>query len=85
MYIISEEALIELVRDSLELAALNSGGVDNWEWAGESCSNYLDELASHYNLEREDLSFEDVAKVMVDKDMYGYFEPRIGYGGYGDD
>lgn len=70
-YIVSEENLLELVRDSLELAALNSGGVDNWGWAGDSCSEYLDELAKEYKLESDDLSFYDVAKTMVEKGLYG--------------
>ena len=40
-YKIKKELLIELIKDSLTLAALESGGVDNWEWAGESCGDYL--------------------------------------------
>lgn len=70
-YIVSEDVLLELVRDSLELAALNCGGVDNWDWAGDSCSDYLDELAGDYNLKRNDLSFQDVAAVMIARGLYG--------------
>lgn len=70
-YTVSEEVLRDLIRDSLELAALNCGGVDNWGWAGDSCSEYLDELAGEYDLEREDLSFEDVATAMMEQGLYG--------------
>ena len=45
-YKISEELLIELMKDSLVLAALESGGVDNWEWHGESCCDFLDEAGA---------------------------------------
>ena len=42
-YKISENLLRELMKDSLTLTALESGGVDNWEWYGESCCDFLDE------------------------------------------
>lgn len=45
-YKISKDLLIELMRDSLVLAALESGGVDNWEWHGESCGDFLDEAGA---------------------------------------
>jgi len=40
-YIINESELIELLHDSLKLCALEESGVDNWEWYGESCNNFL--------------------------------------------
>ena len=33
----------ELIHDSKVLNALYAGGVDNWEWYGESLSNMEDE------------------------------------------
>ena len=45
-YKISEELLIELMKDSLVLAALESGGVDNWEWYGDSRCDFLDEAGA---------------------------------------
>ena len=45
-YKISEELLVELMTDSLALAALESGGVDNWEWYGESRCDFLDEAGA---------------------------------------
>ena len=42
MMIISKKELTELVKACYELAALHSGGVDNWAWCGESVSDFLD-------------------------------------------
>ena len=35
--------LDELIRDSKVLSALEAGGVDNWEWYGESLKDFFDE------------------------------------------
>lgn len=32
-----------LLKDSRKLAALEAGGVDNWEWYGESLENFFEE------------------------------------------
>ena len=42
MKIVPKEELIELIEALYKLAALESGGVDNWEWCGESILNFLD-------------------------------------------
>lgn len=39
-YIIDEKELKQLIKDSLELNALERGGVDNWEWYGEALEEY---------------------------------------------
>lgn len=41
-YKISYSELRELLHDSLMLAALESGGVDNWEWYGASISDFIE-------------------------------------------
>lgn len=41
MVIISREALYDLIRDSNTLAALEIGGVDNWDWYGYSIKDYV--------------------------------------------
>ena len=41
---ISASELIELVAAQMKLMALESGGVDNWEWYGESLHEYMKEL-----------------------------------------
>lgn len=38
--IIEEEELLQLLNDSEMLAALESGGVDNWEWYGDCLDNF---------------------------------------------
>lgn len=40
---ISRDELIELIECQYRLAALERGGVDNWQWYGESCREFLDE------------------------------------------
>lgn len=42
-YIISETRLRDLIRAEEEICALNSGGVDNWEWYCDSIQDYLRE------------------------------------------
>lgn len=64
-YIIPRERLIELIVAELNLNALEGGGVDNWDWYGESIENYLDRLS-----EEEDYNFidyEDAAELLIDK------------------
>lgn len=40
-YKIHEDALWELLYDSLKLAALVNGGVASWEWYGMSISDFI--------------------------------------------
>lgn len=42
-YIISENKLRQLLKDEIKLEALEHGGVDNWEWYGDSIQDYLKE------------------------------------------
>ena len=39
---ISKEEYDKLIHRDEILTALENGGVDNWEWYGESLSNYFD-------------------------------------------
>ena len=41
-YKIEEQELKALVEDALLYEALRQGGVDNWEWCGESISDFID-------------------------------------------
>ena len=41
-YILTETQLISLLADYHKLTALENGGVDNWDWYGQSLSDYLD-------------------------------------------
>ena len=40
---ITKSQLVELLMAEAELNALKSGGVDSWEWCGESCQDFLNE------------------------------------------
>jgi len=82
MKIVPKEELTELIEALYKLAALESGGVDNWEWCGESMADFLDRywienydaLIKFFNLTTEeeieefkdDFSFADIAQFEVD-------------------
>ena len=82
MKIVPKEELIELIEALYKLAALESGGVDKWEWCGESISDFLDRywienhdaLIKFFNLTTEeeieefkgDFSFSDIAQFEID-------------------
>lgn len=82
MKMVPKEELIELIEALYKLAALESGGVDNWEWCGESVSDFLDRywmenhdaLIKFFNLTTEEeieefkdgFSFADIAQFEVD-------------------
>jgi hypothetical protein len=40
---ITQKEYEELRKDSRKLAALEAGGVDNWEWYGESLKEFWEE------------------------------------------
>ena len=42
-FLISEENLRDLLNGYLHYAALENGGVDNWDWYGESIRDFLRE------------------------------------------
>jgi len=41
-YILMEEQLESLLQKNLELEALQNGGVDNWDWYGDSLHEHPD-------------------------------------------
>lgn len=70
MYIISEKDLLELLESHYRLAALESGGVDNWEWYSDSCADFINEYMRDIefeDVEIEDFGFADIARDMVDQ------------------
>ena len=80
MFEISREELIELLECQYILAALEYGGVDNWQWYDESCRDFLDDykndnkflLVAGMDSEEaeeylEDFDFRDIAKFEVGK------------------
>ena len=85
MKIVPKEELIELIEAFYKLAALESGGVDNWGWCGESMPDFLDRywmencdaLIKFFNLTTE----EEIEEF---KDGFGFadiaeFEVSINY------
>lgn len=42
-YVIDEQQLENLIKDSWKLNALENGGVDSWCWYGEAMEEYNDE------------------------------------------
>lgn len=69
-YIIEESRLKELLEIEARLAALEYGGVDNWEWYGESLSHYLDEYCEWNSINRNGYDFDKLAE----EDLSGYME-----------
>jgi hypothetical protein len=69
-YRISEPALRELLMAAHNYAALEGGGVDNWEWYGESLSQYLDEYCEWNGINRARYDFDKLAE----EDLAGYME-----------
>ena len=42
--LITQEEYKELLRDALLYRALEQGGVDNWEWCGDSIHDFLNAM-----------------------------------------
>ena len=54
-YRISEPDLRELLMGAYTCEALNSGGVDNWTWCGESIRDYIDACSDIDGVHYEDM------------------------------
>lgn len=81
MVMVSREDLKEMLEAQMRLAALENGGVDNWEWIGESTSDFLREdfrmnkeaYIKFFNLKTEeeieefemDFSFSEIATYLA--------------------
>lgn len=59
-YILTEKELLNLLSNNIKLTALESGGVDNWEWYSESINEFLTDSCKELN--KENLELEDLAK-----------------------
>lgn len=58
-YKISKKRLLELLEADAKLEALESGGVDNWEWCGVSISDYLLSYVQEIHPDMEDDDKDD--------------------------
>ena len=65
-FIVTESELRELIHDSLMFCALQNGGVDNWEWYGESICNFLEGNAAPGEDEY------DIAERLLNEDYIEY-------------
>ena len=60
LYTISEDKLQGLLYNAMAFEALVNGGVDNWEWYGESFADYLKYYKEDYDIPQdEEFYFED--------------------------
>ena len=58
---IEQRKLLDLLEAYFKLAALESGGVDNWEWYGDSLCQYLQEDEMN-KPQDDDYDFRDMAE-----------------------
>ena len=58
---IEQRKLLDLLEAYFKLAALESGGVDNWEWYGDSLCQYLQEDEMN-KAQNDDYDFRDMAE-----------------------
>ena len=79
-YIIKESELLELLEARLRLAALENGGVDNWEWYGDSLCDYLRNYCEWNNMRYEDEEGDPVIDydtlALLELDDYRELTPR---------
>lgn len=63
-YLVSETTFKSILEDALKFRALESGGVDNWNWYYDSLGDFLKERIREFepNLDEdnEDFSFVDI-------------------------
>ena len=69
--LVPEKTLLLLIENSLRLNALESGGVDNWTWYGESCHDVLEPCSQDIGRDIEDL------EELADIDLAAYPEIEI--------
>ena len=69
-YIISEKDLRDLLYYYNMAIALESGGVDDWEWCSEAISSYVDYFKKKNNIKEKDIWLEDI----VEFDIQNYAE-----------
>lgn len=62
-YVLTEKQLEKLLARSAHLSALESGGVDNWSWYGESIGDFIDDWVGQHNKNpNEGWGFTDIAR-----------------------
>ena len=78
---ISAKEYRELLADSMRMRALECGGVDNWDWYGESLNNFKKDLPDSYgdafwqwveHMKSDDETCEDYVDYMTIDDFAGF-------------
>lgn len=78
-YIISRGELLELLEAQYRLAALEHGGVDNWQWYGESNCDFLKDYVSENKIFlTQEMDKETVEEYLEDFDFNDIAEFEIG-------
>lgn len=73
MRVISEKDLLKLLESHYRLAALERGGVDNWDWYSDSCADFVNDYVHENDIDFsedsdiEDFWFSDIAKIEVEQ------------------
>ena len=77
-YIIEEKELIDLLKSYYKLVALESGGVDNWEWSGASIGDFIDGYIRENNIvfNDEDDEWDFSIDTIVIKELENYEEVK---------
>lgn len=70
--LVKEDELLHLLEQNFRLIALENGGVDNWEWYGESLGDFLSEWVRRKKVDpTDDWTFEDIAEEdLMDYEIY---------------
>lgn len=67
--LVPEAELRDYIRAWLRLQALESGGVDNWDWYGYSLRDFLENWAKETGRdpEDEDLDFDEIVNEEIEE------------------
>jgi hypothetical protein len=76
IYLITEENLLQLEKDSLILRALENGGVDNWDWYDVSIYTFANDIC---NLRKNEWSMEAIERTAKEniKKLYKEIKEEI--------
>lgn len=88
IYLVPRAELLELLEARHRLAALEFGGVDNWQWCDDSLRDYLkDYVNENKHLLTKDMEPEDAEEYLEDFNFYDMakFEINSGYRKYDKD
>lgn len=72
LYKVSKEQLLELLECQARWYAVESGGVDNWAWYGESLSEYIEDYINENGV---DISPKECTIADIAEHSLKYFEP----------